>query len=638
MASEPAVTNKEPTEVQRAGTAVPDANNVIGRLVLLLSVVMALVGIYYILRQPISPRRYDNIHLSLAFLVFFLAELYDAGHPNTWRTKQTLAMGVFAVFVGLAFVGTVYIERNQEVLLSRFAGYPSHELLIGAFLILGAIYCMYRAYGWIIAAIAILGLLYAHYGYVMPGIFYHGGNTWERIIALNSLDLSGGVFHLIFHIGATWIFIFLVWAGIVEELGGLQTFINIGFWIGQKFKSGVTQTAVVASMIMGSISGSPMANSAVTGSFTIPLMKEEGIPARTAGAIEATASTGGMIMPPVMGSVAFLMANFLEYSYGEIIVIAALPAIIFYIAVVVSVHLITVRLGIDASIEHQINKKKTVADAIPIAFSVGVLIYCLLVLGYSPGIAGVWTIASLVAAEYVTRILASSGGGAGSELFDVTSSTVLGLRTGSVRMAPISITLAGIGVLITSVTASGIGYRLSTAIVNFAGGHTFLLLLLVMVSSLALGLGMPTVAAYLISITLIAPAMVNVGFAEITAHFFVFYYAMLASITPPIALAPAVTCKIADAGFYETSISSMKLGLPLFILPFVFAYNESLLLFNGLETALVFATVVVGYVVFSTGLHGGLRVLEGEMAFAKRGSVMFFGLALVFLPGFVFPF
>lgn len=638
MASDPPVTNKEPTEVQRAGTAVPGMDNVVGRLVLVLSVLMALVGIYYILRQPVSPRRYDNLHLGFAFLVFFLTELYEAGHPSRWGRKQNLAMGVFAVVVGLAFVGNVYVERYHEVLLSRFAGYPSHELLIGAFLIIGAIYCMYRAYGWIIAVIAMSGLLYAHYGYVMPGIFYHSGSTWERIIALNSLDLSGGVFHLIFHIGATWIFIFLVWAGIVEEFGGLRTFINIGFWIGQKFKSGVTQTAVVASMIMGSISGSPMANSAVTGSFTIPLMKEEGIPARTAGAIEATASTGGMIMPPVMGSVAFLMANFLEYSYGEIIIIAALPAIIFYIAVVVSVHLITVRLGIDASVDHRIDKKETVVDAIPIAVSVGVLVFCLLVLGYSPGIAGVWTIVSLVGAEYVMRVLNSKEDGVTSELIDVTCSAILGLRTGSVRMAPISITLAGIGVLITSITASGIGYRLSTAIVNFAGGQTFLLLVLVMVSSLALGLGMPTVAAYLISITLIAPAMVDVGFAEITAHFFVFYYAMLASITPPIALAPAVTCKIADAGFYEVSISSMILGLPLFILPFAFAYNESLLLFNGFETVLVFTTVASGYIIFSAGLHGGLKVLEGEMGFVKRGTVMVSGLALVFLPGFVFPF
>lgn len=627
----------EPVEVDQPeedvveSTAIPRIDSTVGKVIFGLSLVFGLLGIYYLLERPFQQVKYTNLHVMIALVLFFLVDTYRRGPPHEWDLREKLSVGAFGLAVFAGFVGTVYFHVYFEVLaFERIGRYPFEDLVAGTLIIVGVTYATKRAYGWLITLVVLFTLVFAHYGPQFPGLLNHQGLDWSRIISMATVETQGGVYHLITQIGATWILIFLLWAGIVEEMGGLETFFEIGFLIGQRFKSGIAQTAVVSSMIMGSISGSPMANAAVTGSFTIPLMKERGLSGRDAGAIEAVASTGGMILPPIMGSVAFLMANFLGKSYADIIIIAAIPAILFYAAVALSVHLIVLNSGIDMDVEREVDRRRVAVDIFPILFSVLVLVYLLIWRGYPPGTAGVWTIAALLAADLLKRLAARQ------DLLPALQGWVVesakGLRTGAVRMVPITIVLAAMGIIITAFGITGTGYRLSLSIVDVSGGNVVLLLFLVMLSSIVLGMGMPTVAAYLLTITLVAPAMTAVGFERLTAHFFVFYFAMLATLTPPIALGPAVTSQIAESDFIKVALRGVFIGIPLFLLPYIFAFNESLLIFNGMETVMTFLLALAGLTLISYGLHSSFSLVNGWRRRAVKVATLASGIVLVFLP------
>jgi len=616
-----------------ASMDIPDPDTSLTKVIYAVSLSYSLLAIYYIRNNPFTADKYVTYHLLFTFLLFTLVEIYHTKDRGWNGLRDKVEVASLTGLTAGAFFDFIYIISNyDELAFGRFRGYPAHEIAIGVIIILAALISMYRAYGLIIASVAIFAILYALYGPIFPSIFEHSGIEPRRLVTFVTLEFEAGVYGLIVRIGATWIFIFLIWAGLVESYGGIETFINIGFFVGSKFRSGVPQTAIVSSMIMGSISGSPMANSVVTGSFTIPMMKERGLSAKHAGSIEAVASTGGMILPPVMGAVAFLMASFLGVSYGYIIVAAALPALLFYISLAFSIHLMTISNQVEASITKQVNKTQIVIDAVPILASVIGLVYFLVILRLTPDIGGLYTIVVLIVAEATKRIFVGGSPIKVAKLF--ISDTVDGIRTGGIRMLPIAIVLAGIGILISSFSRTGLGFRLSSAIITVSAGVIVVLLILVLLTSLFLGLGMPTVAAYLLVISLVAPALVDAGFAEITAHFFVFYYAMLASITPPIALTCAVTCKIAEENFLTVALESVKLGLPLFLLPLLFTYNESLLLLDGVVTAVVFVIVLSGLLTVSYGLYGPLPLSKMKNNIV-RVLLVTLGAAVGFLPHWI---
>jgi len=614
-----------------AAASPPSTDTLLGKIIFVIAIVWSLGAVYHIWQIPIPDDMYLTFHLSVGMILFLLLDYHQLPSIDELGIIDKVRTAVLTVSAVAALLSFLYIVLNYDAIeFDRFRGYPEHEVIMGAIIIITVLIMMYRAYGLVLTGVTGFAILYAAYGPMFPGLLEHAGVSWDQIILFNTIEFESGVYGFIVRIGATWIFVFLIWAGLVEEYGGLQTFLDIGFLVGKRFESGIAQTAVVSSMIMGSISGSPMANSVVTGSFTIPLMKERGIAPKTAGAIEATASTGGMILPPIMGAVAFLMANFLNMSYGNIIVIAALPAILFYVAIALSVHLITIQLDVDSVIQRDVNQTQVLKDLLPIVVSVVALVYFLVVRRYSSGIGGVYTIAVLIPTELLRRLLFESDRKRAT--VDFVFDTFKGFRTGSIRMIPLMAVIAGIGILISSVGLTGLGYRLSSVIVDIAGGTTILLLVLVAVSSIVMGMGMPTVAAYVLTITLIAPAMVDVGFQTITAHFFVFYYAMLASITPPIALACAVTCKIAEENFMTVAIESVKVGLPLFLIPFIFAFNESLLSLNGMDTAVAFVCALAGLILIVFGIHGNVKPIRGEYSRPIRITLLPLGLLFAFLP------
>ncbi|RQG95442.1 TRAP transporter permease [Natrarchaeobius chitinivorans] len=605
----------------------PSLETLTDKLIFAVGVFTGTLCIYFLYTRPVTEVEYTNAYIGLMFVLYFLLEAYRVPSVDNWSYKTWAKNVVFVVAMIAGIAGILYVQVMYDALAyERFAIYTTADTLAGAGILFATVVATHRAFGNIITGVVLFVIFFTVYGQYFPGILNHSGDSWTNWVSMTTLEFTG-VYHMISQIGGTWIFIFLLWAGLIEELDFLEVLFDIGFLFGSLVKSGVAQTAVVASMLMGSITGSPMANIAVTGSFTIPLMKERGLSGRLAGAIESCASTGGMVLPPIMGSVAFIMANFLGIPYADIIIAAAIPALLFYGAIMVSVHLIVTNYPSDLNVDREIDRNTIIKKGTPMALSLIALIYMLVELRYPPGISGVYAIAILGISQLGVLAVVSDDIVAQFKQFAV--QVIRGLVTGSVRMAPLTIILAGMGIVITSFNYTGMGYRISLSIVSLAAGSVILLLVLVMISAIVLGMGMPTVAAYLVTVTLIAPAMVEVGFAEITAHFYVFYFAMLATVTPPIALGPAIASQIAEADFIQTALTAAKISIPLFLLPYIFAFNEELLLIDGWNTAITFVQTMIGFVIICYVLFSSFSRWDRPARIGIRSTL--FGTAFLIL-------
>jgi TRAP transporter 4TM/12TM fusion protein len=564
--------------------------------------------LYYAYQGSMTRQQHANIHLGLMLSAFYLATL--EWNPKGWRGHLKNVLSV--IFLVGTVVSTSYVHVNFWRWLNEAREnliYTNLDLLIGLAVIVITIHATWRAYGKLLGLVSIGAIFYGFAGPLFPGILYHGGLSLERLIYINSVALNG-VYGFILGVGSTWVAIFILFAGIIEAYGGMDYVIDLGKDIGSRFSSGVVQVAVIASMLMGSITGSSAANVATTGSFTIPLMREEGVEGKFAGAIESIASTGGQILPPVMGSAAFLMADILGVSFFEILRAAILPALLFYITVAFVVHMSAIKNGwtTNTTILHEEEAEKEnesllrmLIDTLPYSGPLVVLIITLVVLRYDPMSAGMYAILSVILLGLVRDILLGNGM---ATLMAWWRRTVEGAKLGTVNMAPLTAVLASLGIVIRVVTQTGFTQRFSIQMIGLAGGVFILVLVLAMAASILFGMGMPTPAAYVVVAILTAPGLVQLGIQPITAHMFVFYFALLSTITPPVALSCAVGAGIAEAKFWDTAKETMRLGLFAFIVPFVFVMNSELIYWEGVQTAFMFLLATVGLWTLGIGLVG----------------------------------
>jgi TRAP transporter 4TM/12TM fusion protein len=449
-----------------------------------------------------------------------------------------------------------------------------------------------RMTGLIIPGISLTFLAYCLFGGYIPGPLGHNGFSFERIARY--MWLSGdGVFGIPTATVVAYIIIFIIFAAFLEGSGTGKFFIDLSYALTGRIRSGPALTAVIASSFFGTINGSAVANVAGTGVFTIPLMKRAGYKPYFAGAVEATASTGGQIMPPVMGAGAFIMAEITGIPYVKICVMALVPALLYYWGVGTAVHFEAVRLGLKP-MKHE-EGAPTFGKILKegwVYLSPIIVLVTLLVLGYSPG----WC--AFIA------ILVSIGIGL------IKKSMKLGQITGTlVKGAKMSLELislvACVGIIVGSVTMSGIGVKFSELVISLSGGHLFIALFLVMVASIILGMGVPTVAAYLLLVVVTAPALIQMGISLISAHFFVYYFGCLSAITPPVALAAYAGAGIAGANPMQTGLTATRICLTAFIVPFMFAYNPVLLLEGTLIDIIVaLPTSFLGVLILSMATIG----------------------------------
>ena len=578
----------------------------------LVSIGLWLLVTWYALTQAIPRAEYTVIFVGIIILVYTLDE---------WEVPENTTLDKILIIASgsIGLVTTGYLYTNFGTLNSVRVGYAlQYEYVLAALFTLSVMYIIYRSYGATFLSIVVIGIVYALFGNYIPGILGHGGLSPTRILQILLLDLAG-FFGFLTQLTAAWIALFMLFAGLLQAFGALELTERVGIRISEYIKSGVAQTAVFASIVIGSINGSTAANTAMTGSFTIPMMKESGIKAKTAGGIESVASTIGQVMPPVMGAAGFIMASNLSVAYVEILSAAVIPAVILILCITIGVHYTSIKqidvdeIELDLHVEDRLSRTNFAIFASQFVIPIGVLIYTLGVLQWTVMTAGLYTCITMVIVGFTGSVLQNSDvtkTNSSNEVLlknikEASKKVVNGLQLGAKSVAPITIILLAINGVVDILLATGVPSALSLALMDISGGYVSIALILAMVISIVMGLGMPTAAAYTVVATLIAPTLINTFIIDpFVAHFFVFYCAILASVTPPIATSVAVATGIAESRFWPTAFEAVKISAPLFVLPFTFVANPELVTGSiSVETMYHTGIVTLGAISIIHGLN-----------------------------------
>lgn len=493
----------------------------------------------------------------------------------------------------LGFTVGAYIVINYGDIVNR-EGLPTRaEIVLGIIATLLVLEAARRTLGMAMVIIAGVFLLYAYFGSYIPGDFGHRGYSIERISYQMYLTTSG-IFSIPFGTSATIITLFILFGSFLDKSGAGKYFMDIAIGLTGWTRGGPAKAAVVSSALMGTVSGSAVANVVTTGAFTIPLMKRTGYKPYFAGAVEAVASTGGQFMPPVMGAVAFIMAELTEISYVKICIAAALPAFLYYLSLFMMVHFEAIRTGLQGVPRDQLpNVKKSFLKGfhlfIPIIFLV-----VLLVKGYSPMYAAFRSIILMIIVSMLSKATRMS-------LRDIISA----LEEGAKSVLGVAAACATAGIVIGVITLTGLGVKLSSILIDLSGGNLIILLVLTMLASLILGMGLPTAACYVLLAALVAPALVDSGVSVMGAHMFILYFGCISAITPPVALAAYAGAGIAGADPNKVGFTACRIGIVAFIIPYMFIYGPGLLMEgSAAEITRVIITSTVGSVVLAAGIQG----------------------------------
>lgn len=459
-----------------------------------------------------------------------------------------------------------------------------------------------RVVGWFLPALALITILYALFGDQIPGSFGHRGIDADYLIEI-LYTTQRGIWGVVTGISATVIAIYVIFGAILFACGGGRTFMDLSLWIGGRTTGGAAKVAVVSSGLFGSLSGSAAANIATTGTFTIPMMIGRGYSRKFASAVEAVASSGGQLMPPIMGAGAFVMAELLGVSYTTIAAAALFPAILFYGAVFLSVHLHSRRLGYLPVASDEMPDPSdflTWSRLLPLLGPLGLLI-ALLVNGYTPTFAAFWAIVTAVGLYLATAINQR-------RLVEALKDLLGALVTAGRGLVIVAVLIACAQIVVAMIGATGVGVKISSMIVSFGSDQLVLSLILAMLLSIVLGMGLPTTAAYLLAASVVAPAMAQLGVGEIAAHLFIFYFAILAGLSPPVCSAVFVAAGIARTAWTGTLVDTFRLALSAFLLPFLFIRFDALLMMADAQEVVLRASQAVLFVIaVSVALTGGSK-------------------------------
>jgi TRAP transporter 4TM/12TM fusion protein len=554
-------------------------------------------------------------HVTLGFILIFLVyPMTKKGRRDRLSIDSVLAAsfimacGVYVLLTWFRKMGSMGLEP------------PLHTLIMGGIFILLLIEGTRRALGWAFPSVAVLVLLYARFGEIMPGPFAHKNYATERIIDTMFIT-ADGVFGMLAGISATFIFLFILFGALLREAGGGEFFINFAYGICGKFRGGPAKVAVVASSLFGMLSGSGTANVAGTGQITIPLMKRTGYPSHFAGAVEAVSSAGGLLMPPIMGSAIFVMMEILGVNYLVIIKASILMAVLYYLGLFLMIDIEAQKIGLVGLKKEEIPPlKKTLKEGWHFFIPLLVLIYFLGIEKSSVTRAALWANISIPLISMMRRQTRMS-----------LSKILTGLEKGALTAAPVVAILSLGGIVVGMITLTGLGLMLSSILIELSHGSLFLLLLMTMVASIILGMGVPPVAAYIILAILVVPALINMGVYPLAAHLFVFYFSIVAGITPPMAPDAFVAAGIADSPMMKTALTACRLAIVIFIVPYIFVYNNALLMIGNLwQIIWVSFTALLGVFALATAAQS---FMSKKVAFLPR--IVLFGASLsLIVPGY----
>lgn len=560
---------------------------------------------------------YWQVQFSRGLYILFALVLAFLINPNRKKDSPVWVEYADLLFILVSLAGTGYFMFNFEA-ITLAAGLPLSELQLGLgfltiFVVLEA---SRRTVGWPLAILAFSFVLYTYFGQLMPTIIRHRGYSVNRIISVMYTSTEG-IFGSVVYVFATFIFLFIVFGAFLQASGAGKFFIEIAKAAVGRFTGGAAQSAVVSSWLIGSVIGSSTANTAITGSVTIPMMINRGYKRHVAAAVEAVVSIGGQFMPPIMGAAAFLIAAFVGIPYIEVARAGLLPAMLFFLSMVFMVYLEARRNDLRGIPKDELpSLGKTFLSGWYYFVPIG-LIIALLINGNSPSLAGFYAIVSTVIISWFrkdTRMMPK----------DIFNAMVSGGR----NALAMSTTAGAVGILVAAISLPGLGMRISSIIVQLAGGNLPIALILVMAASFVLGMGMNVSSAYLILIVITAPALVEMGVPLLTAHFFVFWTSQLSVITPPVALSAYVAAAIAEADVWKTGWHSLRMGFAIYYIPIMFVYIPSLLWVGSAGTIVwSFTTTLVGVLAFSSLMQG---YLLSETTWYDRALLATAAGALVF--------
>jgi len=570
-----------------------------------------------------------SIHLSFGLCLIFLL------YPTSKKWSRTKLHPLDAVLAVLGVLAPIYIVANYQVLVTRAGQTTPFDLIAGIIGILLVLEAARRVVGIPMVIVALVFVTYAFIGPYIPGKLAHRGARVDTLVQ-HLYYTTEGIFGIPLGVSSTFIFLFILFGAYLERTGLGQLFIDLSNAVAGWTAGGPAKVAVLSSALMGTVSGSSVANVVGTGSFTIPMMKKLGYKGEFAGAVEATASTGGQLMPPIMGAAAFLMAEFTGLPYSRIIAGAAIPALLYYFGVWSGVHYEAKKLGLKGLSREDLPKfKRIMLDRGHLIIPLVAIIY-LLVTGFTPMKAALWAIILSILSSMVrkaTRIKPME--------------IIKGLEAGARGALGVIAATACAGIIIGVVTLTGLGLKLGSVLVEIANGNLLITLFFTMLTSILLGMGVPTTANYVITSTIAAPAIVMImaqragldPFAVapahiiLPAHMFAFYFGIIADVTPPVALAAFAGAGIAKANPMKTGVNATKLAIAAFLVPYIFVMSPQMLLFNVTPIGLIWMliTSLIGITAVSGAVNAWFRT---HMNWIERIAAFAGGLLMIY-PGLV---
>ena len=554
-----------------------------------------------------------SIHLGFLLVIFYINAMVDS--EKRW---EQIFLGIMALF---ALGGCAYITILDENLQLRAGIVYASDILFAILLIIAIFEACRRKMGNPLVIITLVFVAYAFLGKYIPGFLNQPGMTLKKFTSLVYLT-TDGIFGSPLYASASYVVLFVLLGAIMSVSGIGDYMTNLATSLFGHMRGGPAKVAVVASGFFGSISGSPTANVIGTGTFTITMMKKNGFEPEFAAAVEATASTGGAIMPPIMGSTAFIMAEMLGIPYTAVAKAALIPAILYFLAVLFGVDIYAAKHGLKGIPRSQLPKVRSMLKQIYMLAPLIFLIFCMAVFNMTIVRSGLLTI-------IVTLVLVEI-----NPKTRMTKEQWLQIPVQTVKSAvSVGIACAMAGIISGVIMGSGLGYRISSILTSVAGTSMLLLLVLTMVVSLIMGMGVPTTAAYLVLASLVAPTMIQLGIPPLAAHMFIFYFGCISSITPPVALAAYAGAGLAGCDPNKTGYKAFRLAFCSFLMPYLFVYNPVLLMEGGvLDILWSLVTALIGAYLLASGFEGFF--FRWSLKWFER-PLMILGAVMLIVPGMV---
>ena len=618
-------------------------------------ILFSLVQLYAAFTGRVAATQLRPLHLGFVMMLVFLI------YPVSKKARRDRLPVIDILLSALAMGVCLYIALQHVELANRINKNTALDLWVGGILIVLLFECCRRVVGLPIMCVAAVFLLYAYFGQYMPGDLQHRGYSVKRIIT-QLVFTTEGIMGTPLGASSTFIFLFVLFGSFLERTEVGNFFIDFANALAGHKRGGPAKVAVVASALEGTVSGSSVANTVGSGSFTIPMMKKLGYRKEFAAAVEATASTGGQIMPPIMGAAAFLMAESVGVSYLEVVKAALIPAILYFVGIYIIIEFEARKYGLVGM------NREDMPPFWPLIRKNGYLILPLLVIlvflgvGYTPIFAALVGCASCVLCDIIRHIIIGVNGAmearrerkqavsaakiAGDVAVQTGIDVVASLEKGARSVLGVAVACGMAGIIVGMITLTGIGLTLGNSLTALAGGNKYLTLVFTMLASIILGMGVPTTANYLITSTIMAGTVMKVvGCNMLAAHLFVFYFGIIADITPPVALAAMAGAAIAKSDPFRTGLNAVKLAIAAFLVPYIFVFNPKMLLIDAgwLDVAQIVLTSIIGMIGIAASLEGyftrhahllqRLMFLAGGLLLIEPGLITdLLGVAIIAVP------